>query len=71
MWFFPMYFIFQFGIPKLLHAHSFGEHGDKPYLDSQMHAHMNNHDIEWGGGTLDAKWLHHIHSEEILLHACY
>ncbi|KAG5472544.1 hypothetical protein LSCM1_03947 [Leishmania martiniquensis] len=64
MWFFPCYFVFPFGLPKFLAANAFGEYGEKPYLDSLMHSPMDNHYIEWGGSTLDAEWLRHIHSKE-------
>ncbi|GET90935.1 hypothetical protein, conserved [Leishmania tarentolae] len=64
MWFFPCYFIFPFGLPKFIAANAFGEYGEKPYLDAMMHSPMDNHYIEWGGSTLDAEWLRHIHSKE-------
>lgn len=64
MWLFPLYFALPVGLPVLMSRSLYGEYGERPFLELMTHAPMDNHYIEWGGSSLDAEWLRHIHSKE-------
>ncbi|CUG91094.1 transmembrane protein, putative [Bodo saltans] len=64
LWFVPLFTIFPVGLPKYLAQNLYGEYGEKPFLDFSTRYPHDNMFLEYGGCTVDAEWIRHIHSKE-------
>lgn len=64
MWFVPIFFIFPVAGPRMFARWFYGDYGEKPFLDFTTRYPMDNLYLEFGGSTLDAEWIRHIHSKE-------
>ena len=60
----PCFFIFPYGLPRVVNQLAYGEYGERPYLCFSNRMPLDNHYIENGGSVLDKEWLRHIHSKE-------
>ena len=62
LWYFPIWYVFPFGMFPLYAKNIYGEYGWKSWVCEKLPCdHMY---LEYGFWCLDAEWLRHIHSRD-------